>query len=149
MLLSLFTFIMTIFKIIIAGLAVFSLAGCTSYSQNISTPDNGSASREVAANNGAGNSVFSANPITIDLAEYSFSPDHLTLKAGQTAELALTNTGKILHTFTVPDLNVDESLAAGQSKTITVRAAKSGTFELFCSIPGHKERGMRGQVNVQ
>ncbi len=144
---------MLIGKIIISLLAVITLAGCASYSQNVSPiQDKGGSSQSATDQSVNGmplDADVSASQIRVDLAEYSFSPSQISLEAGQTVTLALTNTGAIRHTFTVPDLNIDESLAAGESKNVTVTAKKSGTFQLLCTIPGHKELGMHGQVQVK
>lgn len=40
-------------------------------------------------------------------------------------------------------------LDPGQEANITVPVKKSGTFDYFCSIPGHKQGGMRGELIVQ
>lgn len=40
-------------------------------------------------------------------------------------------------------------LEPGQEANITVPVKKAGTFEYFCSIPGHKQGGMRGELMVQ
>ena len=40
-------------------------------------------------------------------------------------------------------------LDPGQEANITVPVKKAGTFDYFCSIPGHKQGGMRGELIVQ
>lgn len=40
-------------------------------------------------------------------------------------------------------------LPPGQSANITVPVKEAGTFEYYCSIPGHKQGGMKGELVVQ
>jgi uncharacterized cupredoxin-like copper-binding protein len=39
-------------------------------------------------------------------------------------------------------------LLQGESETITINAAP-GTYDFYCSTPGHKEAGMVGKLIVQ
>ena len=87
-------------------------------------------------------------PVTIAVTarNYMFSPSMIRVKKGQEVTLNFQNTGK--HTFTVKGLSIDNVLNVVQS-SLTFTAKKSGEFELVCSVPGHKERGMKGKVIVE
>lgn len=90
----------------------------------------------------------SVEPVTIAVTarNYIFSPSVIRVKKGQEVTLSFQNTGK--HTFTVKGLGVDKLLNV-VSSSLTFTAQKSGEFELICSVPGHKERGMKGKVIVE
>lgn len=86
--------------------------------------------------------------IKMDASEFKFEPAMLTVKAGQPVRVIVSNTGVLEHTFTITDLGVDTKLPVGQTATVEFTSTKSGTFELFCSVPGHREAGMVGTLVV-
>lgn len=90
----------------------------------------------------------SPEPVTIAVTarNYIFSPSAIRVKKGQEVTLNFQNTGK--HTFTVKGLGIDKLLNVVTS-SLTFTAEKNGEFELICSVPGHKERGMKGKVIVE
>lgn len=90
----------------------------------------------------------SPEPITIAVTSknFVFAPSVLRVKKGQEVTLTFQNTGQ--HTFTVKGLGIDTVLNVSQT-SLTFTADKSGEFELVCSVPGHKERGMKGKVIVE
>ena len=53
-------------------------------------------------------------------------------------------------TSVFPDFQAgtEQILAKGSSSTTVFKAGKSGTFPYFCSIPGHRQAGMEGQLVV-
>ena len=61
-----------------------------------------------------------------------------------------SNQGKFPHDLTIdgPGVNTKTSeIAAGQSAKLTV-TLKSGTYDFYCSLPGHKAAGMDEKVTV-
>lgn len=82
--------------------------------------------------------------------EFAFSPNTLTVNKGDTVKVTLTNNGNYPHNFTITELNVQgKTISPGQSDTVTFTADKAGTFQYFCSVPGHKDKGMVGTITVQ
>ena len=86
--------------------------------------------------------------IKVDASEFKFDPATITAQVGQPVRVTVTNTGSLEHTFTVTELGVDEPLPVGQTIMVEFTPAQSGTFELVCTVPGHKEAGMVGTVTV-
>ena len=86
--------------------------------------------------------------LTVAASDFKFDPVTINLKAGEPVQATITNAGALEHTFTIPDLGVDVSMTAGQTVTIDFTPAESGTFELLCTVLGHKEAGMVGTVVV-
>ena len=66
-------------------------------------------------------------------------------------EFALTNKGHIGHDLVVDGPGVDNEktpvISAGKTAKLTVDL-KSGTYELYCSVPGHKQAGMDLKLKV-
>jgi len=52
-----------------------------------------------------------------------------------------------LHTFTVDDLNIDQSVDAGETVGFSFKFDKPGTYLLIC-IP-HESQGMIGKITVE
>jgi len=60
------------------------------------------------------------------------------------------NDGKIDHDFVIKGNGVDEktpTIGAGESATLDVDL-KPGTYDVYCSIPGHKQAGMDLKLTV-
>jgi uncharacterized cupredoxin-like copper-binding protein len=78
----------------------------------------------------------------IKLAGSSVKSGHVTFE--------VKNDGNIPHNLVVKGNGVDEStknLNGGQSDSLSVDL-KPGTYDLYCSIPGHKQAGMDLQLTV-
>lgn len=77
---------------------------------------------------------------------FFFSPENLTLAKDQPVNITLQNSGA--HTFTIDELGVNVPLR-GSSATVEFTPTKSGTFEYYCAVPGHRESGMFGSLTVE
>jgi plastocyanin len=112
--------------------AALVLAACGGGNGDGETADDGSAS---------------SDGITIVATEYEFDPSDVTLPADTAVEITLENEGIIEHDWTVDDLDVEIYAGPGETSSVTVTAA-AGTYEVYCSIPGHRELGMEGSLTV-
>ena len=53
------------------------------------------------------------------------------------------------HNFNIDELNIHSpNLLFNQTATITINAP-AGTYQYYCSIPGHKAAGMVGTLTVK
>lgn len=86
--------------------------------------------------------------LTVRASEFKFDPVTINLKVGEPVQATITNVGNVRHTFTIPDLEVNAVMAAGETVTVEFTPTESGTFELLCAVPGHKEAGMVGTIEV-
>ncbi len=84
--------------------------------------------------------------IQMTTGNFFFSKKSLRVKKGQPVKIVVSNVGT--HTFTIDKLGVNVPLN-GFSKTIEFTPNKSGTFQYYCTVPGHKEAGMVGTLTVQ
>lgn len=104
-----------------------------------------------------------AMSVEIVLADFSFSPKALTLKAGQPVTLRLVNRGSGGHDFTARAFfsaaTMDASarsvlrkgrvsLKKGESHAITLTPAR-GQYEVHCSHFLHTSFGMKGTITVE
>ncbi len=97
-----------------------------------------------------------------------FSPDRISVKKGEQIRFVLRNNGQLDHEIVVatleenlkhaeqmrknPDMEHDDPnakrLAPKQTGEIVWRFTKTGTFDFSCLIPGHRESGMSGSIQV-
>ncbi|MBE9141811.1 plastocyanin/azurin family copper-binding protein [Planktothrix mougeotii] len=112
-----------------------------------------------------------ATEVTVSLSnesgELKFFPDHFQFEAGKPYKLILKNPSPGKHYFTAKDfadmswtqkvesgkLEVkgaihDLELKPGGEATWVFVPIRTGTYSLRCSIPGHTEAGMKGEIMI-
>lgn len=82
------------------------------------------------------------------LVDFAFRPASIRVKAGDPVNLRLVNSGRITHDLYVPALGFQVTVAPGQEVVAELPAAPPGTYEFYCTLPGHREAGMRGTLVV-
>jgi uncharacterized cupredoxin-like copper-binding protein len=123
----------------------------------------------LAACGGAGQAETA---MRVEAKEFTFSPANLEVTAGQPVKLTLRNTGTLEHDFSVAELpmegeaevsggmdhDMDDATAepelhvataAKGSATLEFTPTKPGTYEFWCTVPGHKAAGMTGTLVVK
>jgi uncharacterized cupredoxin-like copper-binding protein len=80
------------------------------------------------------------------MVDLAFEPTELTIPADTDVTINLTNSGALPHTFDVESFASGE-IPGGGTGSLTVNLP-AGTYEYWCSIPGHKEAGMVGTLTV-
>ena len=89
---------------------------------------------------------------TVDLSEveYKITPADPTVKAG-TVTFNISNDGQTVHNVEIEGNGLEEEsedLQPGATGELTVDL-EPGTYEMYCSIDGHEDLGMKGEVTVQ
>jgi uncharacterized cupredoxin-like copper-binding protein len=90
-----------------------------------------------------------ATSVPVSETEFKIALPKSTLAAGSYS-FEVKNDGKIEHDFVVKGNGVDEqtpTIAPGKSATLNVDL-KPGTYDVYCSIPGHKQAGMDVKLTV-
>lgn len=112
--------------------------------------------------------------VTLQAAEFSFEPSRVEVMAGQQVTITMENIGTVEHDFVIQEIPVEQSAAGseqatpghtmdemevepavhmgampGMNSSVTFVPTKPGTYEFFCAIPGHKEAGMVGTLDVR
>jgi uncharacterized cupredoxin-like copper-binding protein len=86
---------------------------------------------------------------TVLMTDYAFEPKQLTLQPGQKTTLLLQNKGGVEHNLEIPELRVNsQTVAPGQSVKLDV-AGPARVYKVVCTIPGHEEQGMVGELRIQ
>ena len=90
-----------------------------------------------------------ATTVTATETEFKIALPKTTVPAGSYA-FEVKNDGHIPHDFVVQGNGVDErtpTIQPGKSATVNVDL-KPGTYDVYCSIPGHKQAGMDVKLTV-
>ena len=87
--------------------------------------------------------------------DLKFSLPTIQAKVGQPIKIVLENKGVIEHDIAFPTVKADKPAASlkavakpGQTATLEFTPTAKGSYEYICTIPGHKEAGMKGTINV-
>jgi plastocyanin len=99
------------------------------------------AATEQAAQAPADNAA-SADPITVDIANFAFAPKAIQAKVGQ--KITFTNQDSTPHTATATEGAKFDSGQLDQGKSFTYTAKKAGTIQFVCSF----HPNMTGTITV-
>jgi len=99
---------------------------------------------------GSGSNPSGQGPqqVTLKAEDIKWDPTTITVKANQPVVITIQNTGTLKHNFTLQDFGVNQDVDPGKTETVTFTPNKTGSFQFFCNIPGHKEAGMVGTLTV-
>jgi nitrite reductase (NO-forming) len=87
-----------------------------------------------------------ATTINVEAFDLGFTPAAVSVPAAGTYKVTFVNTGSTLHDMTFAD---GTKLSAEAGKTVQGEVAIPATgLSFICSIPGHEQAGMAGQVTV-
>jgi len=95
-----------------------------------------------------------AEVFTVHGTEYSFEPKDLSVPAGTTLAVTFVNAGQTEHDWTVVDPSGQEIEGAhahalpGEAAT-AVFQLEPGTYEVHCTVAGHKDAGMDGSITAR
>lgn len=79
--------------------------------------------------------------------EMAYDPDTVAVAAG-TIEVVLRNEGRLLHDLRISDQPFIIEATSGATAAGQV-ALEAGSYAFYCSLPGHREAGMEGVLEVR
>lgn len=110
----------------------------------------GLSARAVSESSGSGGGSGSGGtaPATLDLtlADFSLDPDQAEISAGGT--ITLKNAGAVQHDLVVED-EQSEMIDPGSTGELVLNDLKPGEYTMYCGVPGHREAGMEGTIEVK
>lgn len=109
----------------------------------------GLAARAVSESSGSGDGGGGGSaPATLDisLTEFALDPGDTEIGAGGT--ITLDNDGTVQHDLVIEDTG-SPLIDPGDSDELSVEGLDPGDYVMYCSIPGHREAGMEGQISVK
>jgi plastocyanin len=84
-------------------------------------------------------------PVSLEAKDNEFVPKAIAAKAGDVT-ISFDNTGAAPHTFTSPELKVDQNVDAGKKTEISLKGVQPGTYKFVCKY--HQSLGMVGELTV-
>ncbi|MFQ5998567.1 MAG: cupredoxin domain-containing protein [Candidatus Bathyarchaeia archaeon] len=74
----------------------------------------------------------------------------IEVRAGDVIKLTIVNDDAVEHDIVIDALGVHSSHISGEGESTTVifMAENPGVYEYYCSVPGHREAGMHGEIIV-
>lgn len=131
------------YHIAVVTAVAIAAAGCGGSGSGGSAPPSSSSSS-------SSSSAASGTPLKVVEEDYSITPSKSSLPPGAYT-FQINNEGKTAHNLTVAGPGVSAAaspeIAPGQSGQLTVTLMK-GSYELWCSIDGHKDLGMDIHLTV-
>lgn len=110
--------------------------------------------------------------ITVEATDFAYSPLSITIPADQPVMLTFKNIGKVEHDFVInqidvtgveakesvpsdhhhdmnqPNYDLHFSAQSGENSVWQFTALEPGTYEIYCSVEGHRAAGMIGKLIV-
>ncbi|HEY3365956.1 MAG TPA: cupredoxin domain-containing protein [Symbiobacteriaceae bacterium] len=102
-------------------------------------------------------------PVVITAGDFSYHPDAVVVPVGTPVRLELVNGGTQEHDLTIPVLTyaavshlgrqtpqtgLHLHTTAGQHAVLEFVPLQTGEYEGYCTLPGHKDQGMRFRLSV-
>ncbi len=106
--------------------------------------------QEAAAGQGVVGGAPLGKAIEIEEIEYELNPAKVTLEKPGTYVFVAKNTGQVAHALEIEGQGIEketENIEPGQTAKLKVDLER-GTYDLYCPVDGHKQRGMDGQIKV-
>ncbi len=102
----------------------------------------------IASENPAIASNSNLETFTIEGSSFAFNPAAITVKTGDSVKITFKDSdGR--HNLVIDGYDLSTKIIGpGATDTIEFTADKTGTFEYYCSLPGHKDQGMMGKLVV-
>ncbi len=121
----------------------------------------------------SGSTSTGASQITLEVSNLHYQPATIEVTAGQPVKLTMRNNDAVEHDFSIMEIPMatmgatpapmaghdmsgmvtDPQLhmvaAMGATNTMEFTPTKPGTYEFFCTVPGHKDAGMKGTLVVK
>lgn len=93
--------------------------------------------------------VSAIKEFTVEGKPFEFNPKEIKVKKGDTVKITFKN-NEGFHSLTIDDYNAGtKQINAGESDTIQFVADKAGSFQYFCAVDSHKDKGMVGTLVVE
>lgn len=81
----------------------------------------------------------------LTLTEFTITPNEISVPADSV--LSITNDGTVAHDVMVEGIMSDR-VDAGGSTTLDLTGLAPGTYDMICTVTGHKDSGMTGTITI-
>lgn len=97
---------------------------------------------------GACSSTPETKQITLIAEDIVWNIDTIRAEPGQMVEVTIRNEGVLDHNFVVEELGIEVLLSPGDIEIISFVVDEAGRLDFICSIAGHEEAGMVGEIII-
>lgn len=105
--------------------------------------------------------------VNVHPSEFTYTPSKIIVKKNEPITIILKNQDQIDHDIEIRKINIHNNTnyhsekhknaqadfhlhaSANSTSTQTIIPMENGTYEFYCSLPGHKENGMKGTLVVK
>jgi heme/copper-type cytochrome/quinol oxidase subunit 2 len=96
----------------------------------------------------SGPPVADAEEATVVATDFAFAPETVVV-AGEAVNIRLDNQGSAPHDLVVPELGLRVSASPGREAVAGIVDPEPGTYDMWCTYPGHADAGMTGTFIVE
>lgn len=143
---NLITTLIVVVVLIILGFWYFNQTGQNSQPQPEISPTVQEETSDVSTESA---STQETKEFNLENQALSFTVKEMRVKKGDKVKVTFkVNQGT--HDWTLDEFGAQtKTVAAGESDTVEFVADKVGSFEYYCSVPGHRQAGMKGMLIVE
>jgi plastocyanin len=137
---------------VVRALAAVSLALIVAGPATAQSPEPSAALGSPVPSAEPGSPEPTSGAIVVTLVDFALSPDPVIV-ASERVDLLVVNDGITPHNLSIRDaagalLAATPDLSQGESAPLSVTLPESGTYAMFCSLPGHESLGLKGELVV-
>ena len=88
-----------------------------------------------------------ARTISVTATSFEFDPPSIEVEAGEAIEIKL-RAEDLEHDFVIDELGAHVAAEAGETASGGFAADEPGAYTYYCSVAGHREAGMEGELIV-
>jgi plastocyanin len=97
--------------------------------------------------------VYAQQAITEQTTEFEFSNPSISVRANEPVRITIQNMGNFPHTIAFDEASganpqAGAPIQGGQTGVVNVTFSRAGTFEFWCPVGNHRERGMVGTITI-
>ena len=89
--------------------------------------------------------------VEIEATSFAYTPDEVAVGPG-TVRFVVHNASDMIHGFEVEGHGMEEEIGEivpGGTDSLTVRLEEPGTYEIYCPVDDHEQRGMTATLTVE
>jgi hypothetical protein len=106
----------------------------------------------LAAKGGGGSGSVAAAPTvvnTLAAENTKYLTTSYSMGASDVLGLFVENKDAFAHSFDIDSLNIHVQIPANTTVAVAIKPASAGPLEFYCAVPGHRDAGMAGIIQVQ
>jgi plastocyanin len=93
----------------------------------------------------------SGTAVTVTETEFSIAPATINVPAPGMYTIKVVNKGQVTHALEIEGHGAEaetEDIAPGESAQLRINLTKAGSYEVYCPVDGHKDKGMTAALVI-